>query len=63
MTALARGWRTLSGFVGDLLGDSAYDRYVQRHRVQHPGQPPLDARAWWRQRADAAESAVQERCC
>lgn len=63
MTVLARGWRLVSGFMADLMGDSAYERYVQRHRLQHPGHPPLDARTWWRQRADAAEAAVQERCC
>lgn len=63
MSALRRGWRAVSGFVADLMGDSGYDRYLARHRLEHPGHEPLDARSWWRLRAEAAERQVHHGCC
>lgn len=63
MTAFARAWRALRWFTADVLGDSAYDRYVARHRLDHPDHPPLDARSFWRQREAASERQVQTGCC
>lgn len=63
MSALSRGWRTLRWFTAEVLGDSGYDRYVARHRLEHPDHPPLDAKSWWRQRDAAAERRVQTGCC
>ncbi|SHE26663.1 YbdD/YjiX family protein [Actinomyces glycerinitolerans] len=55
--ARARGlWR-------DFTGESAYDRYVERHRREHPDHAPMSARQWWRARADFDESNVSAGCC
>ncbi|MBE6474633.1 MAG: YbdD/YjiX family protein [Actinomyces succiniciruminis] len=55
--ARARGlWR-------DFTGESAYDRYVERHRREHPDHAPMTARQWWRARADFDESNVSAGCC
>lgn len=47
----------------DFTGESAYDRYVERHRREHPDHPPMSEREWWRAKADDDESNVQARCC
>lgn len=47
----------------DFTGESAYDRYVERHRREHPDHPPMSEREWWRAKADYDESNVQARCC
>ncbi|MCW3159084.1 YbdD/YjiX family protein [Micropruina sonneratiae] len=60
---IGNGWRSMRGFVADLMGDSAYARYVARHRLQHPDHPPLDERTWWRQRSDADERRTGQGCC
>ncbi|PHP53432.1 YbdD/YjiX family protein [Actinomyces ruminis] len=55
--ARARGlWR-------DFTGESAYDRYVERHRREHPDHAPLTARQWWRARAEFDERNVSAGCC
>lgn len=54
-------FESVRSFVADLMGDSAYQRYVARHAVDHPGHPPMAERDWWRARAKAAEAEV--RCC
>lgn len=47
----------------DFTGESAYDRYVERHAREHPGHPPMSQREWWKAKADYDESNVQARCC
>ncbi|QPL05455.1 MULTISPECIES: YbdD/YjiX family protein [Actinomyces] len=47
----------------DFTGESAYDRYVERHRREHPECEPMTQRQWWRAKADFDEDNVQARCC
>lgn len=67
---LRRSWRHVtraaSGirwYVHELMGDTAYAKYVARHESLHPGVEPLTERAFWRQRTDDAEQAPVARCC
>ncbi|KQT98656.1 hypothetical protein ASG53_09430 [Sanguibacter sp. Leaf3] len=60
MTRAASGIRW---YVHELMGDTAYAKYVARHEVLHPGVEPLTERAFWRQRTDEAERAPVARCC
>lgn len=55
--------RSLRWFVRELMGDSAYDKYVERHRLDHPDHEPMTPAQWWRAKADAEASAPQTRCC
>lgn len=61
--------RVLSGLAGarrlwrDFTGESAYDRYVERHRREHPDHEPLSERQWWRARAEFDERNVSTGCC
>lgn len=47
----------------DFTGESAYDRYVERHHREHPDHPPMSEREWWRAKADFDEANVQAHCC
>jgi uncharacterized short protein YbdD (DUF466 family) len=53
---LRRLWR-------DFTGESAYDRYVERHKREHPDHEPMCERQFWRSRADFEEKNVKARCC
>ena len=55
-----REWRHL---WRDFTGESAYDRYVERHLRDHPDHEPMSSRQFWRQRADFDESNVSTGCC
>ncbi len=61
--AVARGGRALHWYVRELLGESAYDRYCERHRREHPDHAPVPARQFWRDRADAQATAPRGGCC
>ena len=47
----------------DVTGESAYDRYVLRHRLEPPGHAPMSARQFWRARIAVDEENVQSGCC
>ena len=47
----------------DFTGESAYDKYVERHRREHPDHEPMSARDFWRTRDDFAEQNVKTGCC
>ncbi|WP_454295632.1 YbdD/YjiX family protein [Salana multivorans] len=53
-------WRALVWWVKGVLGASAYERYLARHRVEHPDHEPLSEREFWRRRQD---DAPPKGCC
>ena len=62
------GWlgqrgRDVGWYVTSLMGDRAYDTYVQHLAAEHPGQPPLDERAFWKQKYREQEENPGARCC
>ena len=60
MSGLLSGLRW---YVREVSGESAYDRYLERHLREHPDAPPLDSRTWWRQRTDGGDGKPPQRCC
>ena len=50
-------------FIGDLMGDTHYRRYVDHRRRTHPGEPVLSERAYWQMRHANTESNPNARCC
>jgi len=59
--------RRLYGFVRwylrELTGEAAYDRYLDRHRLAHPGAPVLPRREFERRRTDRGDQNPGARCC
>ena len=58
--------RVLTGiawYLREVSGESAYGRYVEHVRRDHPGAPVLSRRAFERRRQDARDSRPQARCC
>ncbi|WP_371190621.1 CstA-like transporter-associated (seleno)protein [Tsukamurella sp. 1534] len=43
------------------MGDNHYERYVAHRRKNHPGEPVMTEREYWRARYDGA--TVTARCC
>jgi uncharacterized short protein YbdD (DUF466 family) len=64
--ALARAresWAQARALWRDFTGESAYDRYAERHAREHPGHPPMSEREFWRARARFDEDNVSTGCC
>lgn len=59
--SLTSAFRVAARYVGDVMGDNDYGRYVEFRRRTHPGEPIMSEREYWRTRHD--ESSVTVRCC
>lgn len=55
--AAARWW------VREFSGESAYDKYLARHRRDHGDHPPMTEREFWRSRDRFHEHNVSSGCC
>jgi uncharacterized short protein YbdD (DUF466 family) len=53
----------ISWYWGSLMGDDHYRRYLEHRGRNHPGEPVLSERDYWRVRHAAAEANPQARCC
>ncbi len=62
-----RGWRAVRWYVRELMGDSAYEHYLERFAIDHAGvepseqHEPLTEREFWRQRID--NQPLDAHCC
>lgn len=50
-------------YLREVTGESAYDRYVEHMRREHPGHPVMSRRDFERWRQDAREENPRARCC
>lgn len=58
------GCRSIAWYIRDLMGDNAYQVYLEHHRTKHgPKHPPLTEREFWRQRMDEQDRNPGARCC
>lgn len=55
--------RHARGLWRDLTGESAYEHYLLRHRLEHPNDEPMGERQFWRERDRVAERNVSSGCC
>lgn len=55
--------RQIRWYVGALMGDSHYARYVEHCRRTHPDGPVLNEAEYWRMRHRATEASPGARCC
>ncbi len=63
MGRLATLSRQVSWYVGSLMGDNHYQRYVALRARTHPDEAAMSERDYWRMRYDATERNPQSRCC
>jgi uncharacterized short protein YbdD (DUF466 family) len=63
MRSLARGWGALTWWIKGVLGEDAYQRYLDHHRRSGCTQPVLTEREFWRARSDRMDRDLQNRCC
>lgn len=58
-----RGWRAVSWYVKEVLGENDYDKYVTHLARHHPDQAPPSRREFERARTDRMEANPRSRCC
>ena len=60
LAEVARGVRW---YVRGVMGEDAYDKYLEHARGQHEGAQIMTEREFWRDRTDRQDANPQGRCC
>ncbi|OPX09434.1 YbdD/YjiX family protein [Gordonia sp. i37] len=60
---LCRMGKRVAWYVGSVMGDRDYQRYLQHHSAHGDPTPPMSERDYWRHRWDHVENNPQGRCC
>ena len=55
--------RQIRWYVGALMGDNHYRRYLEHRARSHPGEPVLTEAQYWRVRHDQQDANPGARCC
>jgi uncharacterized short protein YbdD (DUF466 family) len=63
MDVLRRSSDAVRWYVGAMMGDSDYQRYLAHHRAHHPTDVPMTERDYWRTRYRDQDRNPQGRCC
>ncbi|WP_343287162.1 YbdD/YjiX family protein [Gordonia sp. SID5947] len=63
IATVRRGWAAVSWYVGSVMGDRDYMRYLEHTARTHPDQPPLSEREYWRRRYSDQDRNPGARCC
>jgi uncharacterized short protein YbdD (DUF466 family) len=50
-------------YAREVMGENAYEHYLEHQRRCHPGEPVLTRRAFERDRMDRLEIRPGQRCC
>ena len=69
-TAARKGLRDFAWFIRGVMGEDAYEKYLDHYYETHDafapgmvGNPPMTAREFWRDRDDRQDHNPQGRCC
>jgi uncharacterized short protein YbdD (DUF466 family) len=60
---LRTAWRYAARLAHATIGLPDYDTYVAHVRAHHPGQAPMDRKAFFRERMEARYGRGRSRCC
>lgn len=63
MPPVAQALRGFSRYLQGVMGADAYRKYLEHHAGAGHGTPPMDERAFWRDRTDRQDTNPQGRCC
>lgn len=63
MGRVGRLGRQIRWYVGALMGDNHYRRYLDHRHRTCPGEPVLSEAEYWQMRHRVTESSPSARCC
>ena len=63
LTRLRGGIRAAWQIARGVVGETAYERYLEHHRLHHPGEKPVPEREFWKAHVDRQDANPGSRCC
>lgn len=62
-SAVTRAAKTVWWYMGELVGDKSYEKYVAHIRARHPERPVPTKKEFWKVKYDEQEANPASRCC
>ncbi|QGK69324.1 putative selenoprotein [Allosaccharopolyspora coralli] len=63
LSRLAGSARSAWQIARGIVGETAYEQYLEHHRAHHPDTPALGEREFWRAHIDRGDRDPGSRCC
>jgi uncharacterized short protein YbdD (DUF466 family) len=63
VSGITRGLRAVRWYVGSVMGDRDYERFVAHQRRAHPAAPVPGEKEFWRRRWAEQDAQPNARCC
>ncbi|GAB2687998.1 hypothetical protein GCM10027271_58850 [Saccharopolyspora gloriosae] len=63
LSRLGRSAREAWQIARGIVGETAYERYLEHHRHHHASSTPLGEREFWRRHVDRGDTHPGSRCC
>lgn len=63
LDTLRRSARSAWQIARGVVGETAYERYLEHLHANHPEERPLSEKEFWRQHIDRGDTAPGSRCC
>lgn len=63
LSRLRRSARSAWQIARGIVGETAYERYLEHHHRHHPDETPLGEREFWRRHIDRGDTEPGSRCC
>jgi uncharacterized short protein YbdD (DUF466 family) len=60
---VGRGAGRLLWYLREVMGENAYEHYLEHRHRRHPGEPLLSRREFERRRMDERDAHPEARCC
>ncbi|GAB3298158.1 YbdD/YjiX family protein [Parasphingorhabdus pacifica] len=60
---LCRSARSAWQIARGVVGETAYERYLEHHNAHHPDEPAMGEREFWRRHIDRGDTQPGSRCC
>jgi uncharacterized short protein YbdD (DUF466 family) len=63
LVAVRGGFDAVRWFIGGVLGEDAYAKYLAHVAASHETATPMTEREFWRDHTDRQDANPQGRCC
>ncbi|NWL10683.1 DUF466 domain-containing protein [Paenarthrobacter nitroguajacolicus] len=63
MNSVVKGLRGFATYMGSLMGEDAYRKYLEHFEATGNSGPAMTEREFWRDRMDRQDTNPQGRCC
>lgn len=63
LRSAARGLNAVNSYLKGVLGEDAYEKYLEHHQATGCATEPMNIKEFWRDKTDRQDANPEGRCC